>query len=72
MPPGICTWQFNFQFDVDVDESEEISIELLRTVGINFEAQKTHGIDRDLFGEHMFTGGNIRVSQVRTCIEQRN
>ena len=61
MPPGIATWQFNFPFDPEEDESDQASIEMLTAVGLNFELHKAHGIDVDLFGEHMFTTGKTHT-----------
>ncbi|KAK1386510.1 Poly(A)-specific ribonuclease [Heracleum sosnowskyi] len=51
-----CVWQFNFrEFDVDKDLQEFSSIELLKRNGIDFSANKMHGVRSEDFAR-LFRG----------------
>jgi CCR4-NOT transcription complex subunit 7/8 len=57
IPPGACTWQFNFKYDVDNDKSLQTSINVLKDAGLNFPKHKTNGIDHMLFAEYFLSSG---------------
>jgi CCR4-NOT transcription complex subunit 7/8 len=59
VPPGPCTWQFNFEFNIDEDKSLKQSMDVLKDAGIKFPLLKTHGIDIMLFAEYFLTSGLV-------------
>jgi CCR4-NOT transcription complex subunit 7/8 len=58
-PPGICTWQFNFQFSLADDMFAIDSIELLTNCGIQFKRHEQEGIDAFTFSEFFITSGLV-------------
>jgi CCR4-NOT transcription complex subunit 7/8 len=65
LPPGICTWQFNFKFNLDEDTYAQDSIDLLTNSGIDFRQHKSRGIDVNDFGELVMTSGLVLLPEVR-------
>ncbi|KAJ1651510.1 CCR4-NOT core DEDD RNase subunit [Dispira simplex] len=65
VPPGACTWQFNFKFDLGEDMYAQDSIELLTNSGIDFNKNKEMGIDVEDFGELMISSGLVLEDDVR-------
>lgn len=65
LPPGVCTWQFNFQFDVSKDMYAADSIEMLTKSGVNWPKHNEQGIDATLFGELLMTSGLVLNDAVR-------
>lgn len=72
VPPGPCTWQFNFKFDVDTEKSLKQSIDVLREAGINFPLHKTKGIDHMLFAEYFLTSGLVLNDELTWICFQGN
>jgi len=56
-PPGVCTWQFNFQFNTQIDTHAEDSITLLKNSGLDFDALNRDGISRSVFAEYYTVSG---------------
>eukprot|EP01105_Mastigella_eilhardi_P001394 TRINITY_DN1167_c0_g1_i4.p1 TRINITY_DN1167_c0_g1~~TRINITY_DN1167_c0_g1_i4.p1 ORF type:complete len:324 (-),score=64.88 TRINITY_DN1167_c0_g1_i4:228-1124(-) len=65
VPPGVCTWQFNFKFNLNEDMYAADSIELLVTSGIEFEKNEKMGIDVSDFGELFMASGLVLNSSIR-------
>eukprot|EP00761_Pharyngomonas_kirbyi_P013537 gb/GECH01013566.1/.p1 GENE.gb/GECH01013566.1/~~gb/GECH01013566.1/.p1 ORF type:complete len:270 (+),score=35.47 gb/GECH01013566.1/:1-810(+) len=65
LPPGICTFQFNFKFNLGEDMYAQDSIDLLTNSGINFKKHQERGIDVDLFGEKIMGSGLVLNPDVR-------
>mmetsp|Transcript_10990 Transcript_10990/g.11032 ORF Transcript_10990/g.11032 Transcript_10990/m.11032 type:complete len:225 (+) Transcript_10990:193-867(+) len=66
-PPGVCTWQFNFEFDLNLDAYSEDSIQLLRQSGIDFDMHATNGISHFDFSE-LFTVSGLCLNEDITYI----
>ncbi|OMJ09489.1 CCR4-NOT transcription complex subunit 7 [Smittium culicis] len=64
MPPGICTWQFNFKFSLTEDMYAQESIELLQNSGIDFQKNEEYGIDIQQFGELLTDSGLVLLKSV--------
>jgi CCR4-NOT transcription complex subunit 7/8 len=58
-PPGVNTWQFNFQFDVNSDMYAQDSLEMLEKAGLDFDRHRTDGIDVNTFAELMISSGLV-------------
>jgi CCR4-NOT transcription complex subunit 7/8 len=56
-PPGVSTWQFNFDFNLKNDLSSPESINLLINSGINFDVLSARGISPEKFAEYFITSG---------------
>lgn len=65
LPPGVCTWQFNFKFNLKEDMYAADSIELLTRSGIDFEKHQMMGIDVGDFGELLMSSGLILNESIR-------
>jgi len=65
LPPGVCTWQFNFKFDLKEDMYAADSIDLLRRSGIDFKRHEQAGIDVMAFGELLVSSGIVLMDDVR-------
>ncbi|KAL6056214.1 CCR4-NOT core DEDD RNase subunit [Balamuthia mandrillaris] len=65
VPPGICTWQFNFQFNLNEDMYAQDSIELLQRSGINFKKHEEYGIDVSHFGELLMSSGIVLNEEIK-------
>jgi len=59
LPPGVCTWQFNFKFNLKEDMYAQDSIDLLTRSGIDFRQHEEKGIDVLLFGELLTSSGIV-------------
>eukprot|EP01066_Platyproteum_vivax_P009028 Platyproteum_vivax@DN3932_c0_g1_i1.p1 len=65
LPPGVSTWQFNFQFDLDSDLHAEDSIRFLQDCGVDFEQQQRKGIKLEVFGEQIMNSGLVMREEVK-------
>eukprot|EP01067_Filipodium_phascolosomae_P003927 Filipodium_phascolosomae@DN2699_c0_g1_i5.p1 len=65
LPPGVSTWQFNFQFDLGADLHAENSIQFLKECGVDFETQQRRGISVAAFGEHIMNSGLVMKEDVK-------
>ncbi|KAJ3081935.1 CCR4-NOT transcription complex subunit 7 [Quaeritorhiza haematococci] len=65
MPPGVCTWQFNFKFNLSDDMYAQDSIDLLTKSGIDFKKHEEFGIDVEQFGELLTSSGFVLVDDVK-------
>jgi len=65
LPPGTCTWQFNFKFDLNNDMYAQDSIDLLTRSGIDFKQQELHGIDPTYFGELLISSGVVLNENIK-------
>lgn len=65
LPPGICTWQFNFKFNLNEDMYAQDSIELLTKSGIDFKRHEEEGIDVEYFAEQIMSSGIVLNDDVR-------
>ncbi|KAJ3152365.1 CCR4-NOT transcription complex subunit 7 [Geranomyces michiganensis] len=65
MPPGVCTWQFNFTFNLTDDMYAQDSIDLLTKSGIDFKKHEEFGIDVDVFGELLISSGFVLLDDVK-------
>ncbi|KAK9764448.1 CCR4-NOT core DEDD RNase subunit [Basidiobolus ranarum] len=65
LPPGICTWQFNFKFSLSEDSYAQDSIDLLNKSGLDFEKHQEFGIDVHQFGELLISSGFVLFKEVR-------
>lgn len=65
MPPGTCTWQFNFNFNLNDDMFAQDSIDLLHKSGLDFTKHATHGIDIQHFGELLISSGFVLMEHVK-------
>ena len=65
LPPGICTWQFNFKFNMNEDMYAQDSIDLLLRSGIDFQLHMQRGIDPNDFGELLISSGVVLLSDVK-------
>lgn len=65
LPPGVCTWQFNFKFDLGEDMFAQDSIELLQKSGIDFVQHQERGIDPTDFGVLLVTSGLVLSDSVK-------
>ena len=54
-----CTWQFNFKFSQRDDMYAEVSIEALRTAGVDFDRLERDGIDPFDFGALLVSSGLV-------------
>ncbi|EJW03994.1 hypothetical protein EDEG_01727 [Edhazardia aedis USNM 41457] len=52
-------FQFNFFFDLDKDMYSQESLDLLVKAEIDFDKHKSHGIDKEDFGEILITSGVV-------------
>ncbi|KAK2962728.1 putative CCR4-NOT transcription complex subunit 8 [Blattamonas nauphoetae] len=59
LPPGKCSWQFNFEFDQETDRINQESLTLLSNSGFLFDNHKVKGIDSFHFAEIMTTSGLV-------------
>ncbi|KAG5459715.1 MAG: ribonuclease H-like domain-containing protein, partial [Olpidium bornovanus] len=59
LPPGVCTWQFNFKFSIQDDMYAQDSIDLLTKSGIDFQKHEDYGIDVRDFGELLMMSGLV-------------
>ncbi|XP_074569742.1 putative CCR4-associated factor 1 homolog 11 [Curcuma longa] len=61
-------WEFNFcDFDIDRDRYAPSSIELLKANGIDFQKNKTWGIDSRRFSAHLAASGLLSLGQFSTA-----
>ncbi|TVY67500.1 Poly(A) ribonuclease pop2 [Lachnellula suecica] len=60
-----CTWQFNFKFSLEEDMYSEISIEALKTAGVDFKRLDKDGIDPFEFGALLISSGLVCEEDVR-------
>ncbi|TPX59444.1 hypothetical protein PhCBS80983_g02461 [Powellomyces hirtus] len=65
MPPGVCTWQFNFKFNLSDDMYAQDSIDLLTKSGIDFKKNEEFGIDVETFGELLISSGFVLLDDVK-------
>jgi len=65
LPPGICTWQFNFKFNLSEDMYAQDSIDLLIRSGIEFSKHEEFGIDVTDFGELLMSSGIVLNDEVK-------
>lgn len=65
VPPGVCTWQFNFNFNLNGDMFAQDSIDLLQKSGIDFNKCSQLGIDVELFGELLISSGFVLEERVK-------
>ncbi|CAF2787664.1 unnamed protein product [Rotaria sp. Silwood2] len=63
-PPGVCSYQFNFNFNLAMDMYAQDSIELLQKSGIQFKKHEDEGIDPHLFAELLTTSGVVFMENV--------
>ncbi|CAF2992355.1 unnamed protein product [Rotaria socialis] len=63
-PPGVCSYQFNFNFNLAMDMYAQDSIELLQKSGIQFKKHEEEGIDPHLFAELLTTSGVVFMENV--------
>ncbi|CAF4517498.1 unnamed protein product [Rotaria sp. Silwood1] len=63
-PPGVCSYQFNFNFNLTMDMYAQDSIELLQKSGIQFKKHEDEGIDPHLFAELLTTSGVVFMENV--------
>jgi CCR4-NOT transcription complex subunit 7/8 len=63
--PTPCTWQFNFRFSLKEDMYSEVSIEALRTAGVEFDKHDSNGIDPFEFGALLISSGLVCEEDVR-------
>jgi len=65
LPPGVCTWQFNFKFALSEDMYAQDSIDLLIRSGIDFSKNEEFGIDVSDFGELLMTSGIVLNDSIK-------
>lgn len=65
LPPGICSWQFNFKFSLSHDMYAQESIDLLTKSGIDFGQTSEMGIDPGHFAELLTDSGMVLLKDVR-------
>ncbi|KAK9763306.1 CCR4-NOT core DEDD RNase subunit [Basidiobolus ranarum] len=65
LPPGACTWQFNFKFNLSDDMYAQDSIDLLTKSGIDFKKHEEFGIDVHHFGELLISSGFVLFKDVK-------
>eukprot|EP00842_Homolaphlyctis_polyrhiza_P004702 jgi/Hompol1/5232/HPOL_004262-RA len=65
LPPGRCTWQFNFKFCLNDDMYAQDSIDLLTKSGIDFKRHEDYGIDVEQFGELLISSGLVLLDDVK-------
>ncbi|ORX89537.1 ribonuclease CAF1 [Basidiobolus meristosporus CBS 931.73] len=65
LPPGTCTWQFNFKFNLSDDMYAQDSIDLLTKSGIDFKKHEEFGIDVHHFGELLISSGFVLFDDVK-------
>jgi len=65
LPPGRCTWQFNFKFNLKEDMYAQDSIDLLTRSGIDFKKHAEKGIDVLLFGELLMSSGIVLEDSIK-------
>mmetsp|Transcript_7921 Transcript_7921/g.13348 ORF Transcript_7921/g.13348 Transcript_7921/m.13348 type:complete len:314 (-) Transcript_7921:193-1134(-) len=65
LPPGCCTWQFNFSFNLNEDMYAQDSIDLLTRSGIDFKKSQDRGIDVEYFGELLMTSGIVLNEDIK-------
>ncbi|OXA59063.1 CCR4-NOT transcription complex subunit 7 [Folsomia candida] len=65
LPPGVCTWQFNFKFSLSDDMYANDSIELLQSSGIQFHRMESDGIDPFTFSELLYSSDLVLNDGVR-------
>lgn len=58
------TWQFNFKFSLEEDMYSEVSIEALRSAGVDFPRLNTEGIEPDDFGSLLMSSGLVCEEEV--------
>jgi len=63
-PPGVCSYQFNFNFNLTMDMYAQDSIELLQKSGIQFKKHEDEGIDPHQFAELLTTSGVVFMENV--------
>ncbi|CAF5134899.1 unnamed protein product, partial [Rotaria magnacalcarata] len=63
-PPGVCSYQFNFNFNLTMDMYAQDSIELLQKSGIQFKKHEDEGIDPHLFAELLTTSGVVFMENI--------
>lgn len=64
-PDGCSCWQFNFKFDLEDDMYAQDSIDLLKKSGIDFEQNRSRGIELERFGEALMMSGLVLDDDVR-------
>lgn len=65
LPPGTCTWQFNFKYSVKEDMFAPDSMDLLTRSGIDFQKHEEKGIDVMLFGEMLIASGIVLDDNIK-------
>ncbi|CAF1024456.1 unnamed protein product, partial [Didymodactylos carnosus] len=63
-PPGISSYQFNFNFNLTMDMYAQDSIELLQKSGIQFKKHEDEGIDPHQFAELLTTSGVVFMDNI--------
>ncbi|CAF0784348.1 unnamed protein product [Didymodactylos carnosus] len=63
-PPGVSSYQFNFNFNLTMDMYAQDSIELLQKSGIQFKKHEDEGIDPQQFAELLTTSGVVFMDNI--------